>query len=199
MQRHSFIEDLLATLIGTSLVALGLFFYKESGLLIGGTAGLSLLLERFSNLSFGQLFLLVNLPFFLLAWWQMGRSFTLRSLTCVSMVSLMTDHMHRVLTLQSLNPIYAALGGGILIGIGLLSLFRHNSSLGGINILGLFLQKRRLARAGTVQLTLDCLILAASVFMVSLPILGLSVCGALLLNSIIVFNHRHERYLGASV
>ncbi len=39
-----------------------------------------------------------------------------------------------------LNPIHAAVAGGILIGLGLLILFRHRTSLGGIDLLALYAQ-----------------------------------------------------------
>ena len=42
--RHRLYEDALALATGTMLVALGLAFYAKATLVVGGTAGLSLLL-----------------------------------------------------------------------------------------------------------------------------------------------------------
>jgi len=47
-----------------------------------------------------------------------------------------------------LNLVYAAVFGGFAMGVGLLILFRHRASLGGVNILALFLQERFGLRAG---------------------------------------------------
>ena len=91
---------------------------------------------------------------------------------------------------------YAALMGGLVMGAGMLMLFRHHASLGGINIAALYLQERHGLRAGHLQLGLDVAILAALFFVVGLPALLASVGGAVALNLVIALNHRPGRYLG---
>ncbi|RKF15967.1 YitT family protein [Alginatibacterium sediminis] len=176
------------------MVALGLHFFKETGLITGGTAGLALLLAKLTSFSFGQLFFAINLPFFVLAQIRMGSNFTLRTFICVSLVSLSTDYMGRVLAFEFIDPIFSAGMGGFLIGTGMLILIRHHSSLGGVNILALYLQDRFNLRAGNVQMALDLLILTASFFIVSWEILLLSIFGAITLNVVIAFNHKKGRY-----
>lgn len=73
-------------------------------------------------------------------------------------------------------------------------LFRHRASLGGLNILALFLQSRFGWRAGWLQMGADVLILLLSLTIVTLPILAISVAGAVTLNLIIALNHRSGRY-----
>lgn len=198
MEQHNWLEDILALLIGTTMVALGVFFFKETQLLTGGTAGLALLAAQFLGLSFGQLFLLINLPFFILGFAKMGAAFTFRTIACVLLVSVFTDYMHLVIDIAQLNRIYAALSGGFLIGTGMLILIRHKGSLGGVNILALYLQKRFAIRAGHVQMGLDVVIVTASYFLVPLSVLLWSIAGALALNIVIALNHKSGRYQGLS-
>lgn len=198
MEQHNWLEDFLALLIGTTMVALGVFFFKETQLLTGGTAGLALLAAQFFGLSFGQLFLLINLPFFILGFAKMGAAFTFRTMACVVLVSVFTDYMHLVIELAELNRIYAALSGGFLIGTGMLILIRHKGSLGGVNILALYLQKRFSIRAGHVQMALDVVIVTASYFLVPLSVLLWSIVGAFALNIVIALNHKSGRYQGLS-
>ncbi|WP_163134627.1 MULTISPECIES: YitT family protein [Agarivorans] len=198
MEQHNWLEDFLALLIGTTMVALGVFFFKETQLLTGGTAGLALLAAQFFGLSFGQLFLLINLPFFILGFAKMGAAFTFRTMACVVLVSVFTDYMHLVIELAELNRIYAALSGGFLIGTGMLILIRHKGSLGGVNILALYLQKRFNIRAGHVQMALDVVIVTASYFLVPLSVLLWSIVGAFALNIVIALNHKSGRYQGLS-
>ena len=73
-------------------------------------------------------------------------------------------------------------------------LFRHKASLGGVNILALYLQDRSGIRAGKFQMVVDACIVTASLFVVSLPMLAASIAGATLLNLIIAMNHRPGRY-----
>ena len=76
--RHPLWEDALALLLGTAMVALGIAFYSHAGLLTGGTVGLAFLLKYFAGWPFGLVFFTLNIPFYLLAIWRMGWSFTLR-------------------------------------------------------------------------------------------------------------------------
>lgn len=198
MEKHNWLEDMLALIIGSIMVSLGLFFFKETQLLTGGTAGLALLSNQFIALSFGQIFLLINLPFFILGFTKMGAGFTLRTVACVLLVSLMTDYLHLVISLSELNRAYAALSGGFLIGTGMLILIRHKGSLGGVNILALYLQQSFNIRAGHVQMALDVLIVATSYFLVPLSILLWSIVGAIALNIVIALNHKSGRYQGLS-
>jgi uncharacterized membrane-anchored protein YitT (DUF2179 family) len=92
--------------------------------------------------------------------------------------------------------VYAGVMGGFLIGAGLLMLFRHKASLGGINILVLVLQERHGWRAGKVQMAIDCLIVLAAFTLVEPWLIAVSVLGAVALNLVVAVNHRPGRYLG---
>ena len=77
-------------------------------------------------------------------------------------------------------------------------LFRHRASLGGVNILALYLQERFGLRAGKVQMAIDVLIVLAAVAIVPLDKVALSILGALALNMVLAINHRAGRYMGVS-
>lgn len=81
------------------------------------------------------------------------------------------------------------------MGLGFLILFRHRSSLGGFNLLVLFIQERYGIRAGKVQMALDVTILLASSVFVSVTLLAISILGAIILNMILTLNHRPDRYV----
>ena len=88
--------------------------------------------------------------------------------------------------------------GGLLMGVGFIVLFRHQASLGGVNILALYVQDRYGVRAGKLQLAIDLTVLAASVFIVSPLALAASVIGVTALNMVIWLNHRRDRYIAWS-
>jgi len=196
--RHPLWEDGLALLTGTALVALGIAFYSHAGLLTGGTVGLAFLLKYLLDWSFGPAFFLLNLPFYVLAIWRMGWQFTLRTVCAVGLVSLFAELTPQWMRFAELNVVYAAVFGGFAIGVGLLILFRHRASLGGVNILALFLQERFGVRAGTFQMGIDSLIVLAAVFVVPADKVVLSVLGAVALNLVLAINHRADRYMGVS-
>jgi len=195
---HRLYEDLAAMALGTMLVSFGTMIYAQSLLLVGSMAGLALLLQYATGAGFWLLFFVLNLPFYVLAWKRMGWQFTLRTFIAVCIVCVMTRWMSDWVAFSNLNPVFAALIGGGLIGTGLLILFRHRIGLGGINILALFLQERLGLRAGYVQLAWDGMILLGAVFVLPLDHLALSVLGAVIANMIIAMNHRPDRYVARS-
>ncbi len=195
---HRPYEDALALLVGTALVALGLTIYAQATLLTGSTAGLALLVQYASGLPFAPVFFVLNLPFYALALMQMGWKFTLRTFCAVLLVSLLASQTGNWIGFSRLDPLYATLIGGTIIGVGLLILFRHRASLGGVNILVLFLQERFGWRAGYVQLAIDAAILLGGLFVVPAEKVALSLLGALAINLVLALNHRPGRYVGVS-
>lgn len=194
-QRHSLFEDAQALITGTLFVALGLMLFRQAGLMTGGTVGLAFLAHYASGLAFGPLFFLINLPFYWLAWRRLGRRFTLKTLAAVSLLAVLSEWLPQWLVLQSVQPLLAALGGGLLVGAGFIILFRHRASLGGLNTLVLWLQERFGWRAGMVQLALDSAILLAAWPWLDAARLGLSILAAAAMNFALAVNHKPGRYL----
>ncbi|MBC3927041.1 YitT family protein [Undibacterium sp. CY21W] len=195
---HSLLEDVLAILTGTLFVSLGIALFNQAGLLTGGTAGLAFLIHYRTGLSFGTVFFLVNLPFYWLALKRMGWRFTLKTFCSVALVSLFSGLHPKLVHLVDVNmltPFYVALIGGLLMGVGFIVLFRHQASLGGINILALYLQQTRGIRAGKIQMGLDFVIVLASLAVVTPLALAASILGAFALNLAISLNHRPGRYM----
>lgn len=193
--RHRPYEDLQALATGTLFVALGVVMFNQAGLLTGGTVGLALLAHYATGIDFGPVYFLVNLPFYALAWMRMGAAFTLKTFAAVGLLSLMAYLLPLGLAFSHLSPVLAAVLGGLLCGTGMLILFRHRASLGGLNTLVLYLQERLGWRAGKVQMLLDGLIVLAALFVADLPRVALSILGAVVLNLTLAINHRPGRYL----
>lgn len=193
--RHSLLEDAQALITGTLFVALGVALFKQAGMLTGGTVGIAFLLHYASGLPFGALFFCLNLPFYWLAYRRMGLPFTIKTICAVSLMSVLAEVLPHWLRFAELNVWFAAVAGGLLIGAGMLILFRHKSSLGGLNILVLFLQEKRGWRAGYVQAALDATILLSSLAWVAPERIGLSLIGMAAMNAALAVNHRPGRYL----
>ncbi len=194
--KHTLFEDLQAIVTGTLAVAMGVLFLKEAGLLTGGTTGLAILLHYSMGFNFGLTLFLTNLPFYLLAIVQMGWAFTLKTMLSIALVSLLTELIPNWLNIEGIDPLFASIGGGLLIGIGLLIVFRHQASLGGLNVLVLFVQERYGIRAGKLQMVLDSLIVIAGLWLVTPWLLAVSVLGAIVLNFVLTTNHKPGRYTG---
>lgn len=191
---HSPAEDILAVLTGTWLASLGLHLLHGAHAVTGGVAGLSLLITYAVPLSLPLVLLLANVPFAALALWKKGRSFTLRSAAAIALLAGFTELHHRFLPLPDLASGYAVFTGNLLAGVGILILFRHGSSLGGFSVLALVAQEQAGLRAGYVQMALDVVVVLAALLVVSPGNVLLSAFGAVVLNIVLAFNHRPERY-----
>ena len=67
IDQHSKIEDALAMLIGTFILSFAMTLLQQAGIMTGGTAGLSLLIHYVTDIKFGVLFFLINIPFYYFA------------------------------------------------------------------------------------------------------------------------------------
>jgi uncharacterized membrane-anchored protein YitT (DUF2179 family) len=193
---HSRLEDVVGIVTGAFLASLGLFALASGGVITGGTAGLALLLAHTAGLPFAVMFLVVSLPFVALAIRSKGWAFTLRSAAALAVVSGFSALQPHAVGVVHLDPLYAALVGNLLAGVGIVMVFRHRSSLGGFNVVALLCQERLGWRAGYVQMGLDLGVVVAFAAVSDRRLALASAAGAVLLNLVIAMNHRPGRYTG---
>jgi uncharacterized membrane-anchored protein YitT (DUF2179 family) len=193
--RHSTREDVQALLTATLFMSFAVLMFSHTGLLTGGTAGVAFLIHYATGWSFGLVMFVVNVPFYLLAWQRMGRAFTLKTVLSVGLLSVIVTLLPRVVSFDTLSPAFTAVLGGLLMGVSILILFRHRASLGGFNVLALYLQDHFGWRAGRVMMAMDGVILLCSFGVVNWQHVALSVLGAFMLNQTLATNHRKERYV----
>lgn len=190
---HTLFDDIQGGATSVVLVSLGLALLGSSGLMTGGTPGLGFLLSYSTGLPLGVALFLVNMPFYLLAWRGMGWRFTLKTAAAVTALSLAVEVVRQALTLHA-PPVYAALAGGTLIGTGLLVMFRHQASFGGLNVLALYLSRRFGWSVGKTQLTMDMMIFLCALLVLDARRVLWSALGAVAVNAVLVWNHKPGRY-----
>lgn len=144
----------LETLSGIVIFSLGVnLFITPVNLYNGGVLGICQLirscLSLFGNFSFGNidiagiLYYLFNVPLFLLALKGVSKNFCLRTLLCVSLTTVLLSFIP--IPAQSLLPddtLGSCLFGGIMCGAGLGLALHSGASLGGTDIIGIYLIKK---------------------------------------------------------
>jgi len=183
--------------VGCLLTSIGVVFLTHLGFLTGQTAGIALLIAYPMGWSFGTVFFLVNLPFYIFAYLRLGIEFTLKSIACVTAVSFLADYLPIYISLEYLNPLVGTLVFGVTVGAGMLACFRHQGSLGGLGVVALIIQDRTGFRAGYFQLMIDIAIFAVALFLFPATIIAYSLLGAVVLNGVIALNHRRDRYIAS--
>ena len=193
--RHSKLEDLQGLLLGTLLLALAVQFFEAGALITGQVAGLSLLVSYWGGWSFGAVFFVINLPFYAVAIYRMGWVFTLKTFAAVAILSGWTVLLPQTMGFAFLHPLIGAILGGVTSGAGLLILFRHGATLGGVGIIAVWLQDTRGIKAGKVQLGFDIGVFALAILLFAPMTVVYSFLGAAVTNVVILTNHRRDRYI----
>lgn len=195
VRRHTPLEDAQGLVFGTSMVALGLAFLQHLGLVTGQIAGFALLVSIWTGLGFGPVFFALNLPFYWFAWRRIGWRFTLKTFVAVALLSGLTTIRPELLGFAQVQPLAGAVLAGMCAGAGLLMLFRHGASLGGIGVLAVYLQDRTGFRAGWTQLLVDLAVLGLALLTLPAAAVLYSMLGALVTNLAIAINHRRDWYV----
>lgn len=134
--KKQWIIDLIKTVVGSALFALGFdLFLEPNHLNAGGLSGLSMLLVHLIQFgSIGTVTALLNLPLFFLGGLKVGKKFFVGSLVGMIFSSLFIDLLALLPTPQ-IDPLVASLYGGVLCGAGLGIVFVGGSSTGGSDII----------------------------------------------------------------
>lgn len=195
---HSLLEDAYAMLTGCIMVALGLVLMKNAGIVTAGVAGIALLISYHVPYGVGLLFLLLNIPFLLLAATTLGREFCIKTTVAIVLIFALAAMARLFMTIEWIHPAFAALAGGTLVGGGILALVRHKTGVGGVNVVAVWAQKTRGWNVGRMSMVLDGVILLVAAFSLTVEQMLWSVLSVLAINLVLVAYHKPERYLGHS-
>lgn len=175
MQNLSAIAKVVA---GSALFSLSFdLFLEPYGLNAGGISGLAMVLGKLIGLgTVGTLTLILNLPIFALGGIKIGRNFFIGSLVGMITSSVLLD-VFTVIPVPPLEPLIAALYGGLLCGLGLGIVFAAGASTGGSDIIVRLLKLRwRNVPIGQINTTFD-LVVAALTGLVFMDITRALYCG----------------------
>lgn len=155
--------DYLLMTIGAIIYAAGIsLFLDPNSLAPGGVTGISIILNRITNIETGTLILLLNIPILLVGTWRFGVRFILSTLYCIALTSLCTN------VLSAYGPVtedlvLAAVVGGAVLATGVGLVFKAGGTTGGIDIIIKLLRlKMPHLKTGALYLAMDAVVVAAS-------------------------------------
>lgn len=154
----------LFIIIGATLVSVGLeIFLVPNNIIDGGIVGISIIAYKLTGLPLGGFLFLLNLPFLFLGYKQIGKTFALSTLLGVFVMSVGTFLLHPVPAL-TVEPILAAVFGGIILGIGVGIVIRSGGSLDGTEIVAILFNKRSPFSVGEIVMFINLFILSSAGF-----------------------------------
>lgn len=154
----------LFILIGAGLVSVGLeLFLVPNRIIDGGIVGISIIASYLSGFPLGMFLFLLNLPFLIWGYKQIGKTFTLSTLFGVSVMSVGTGLLHPVPPITD-DLLLAAVFGGVILGIGVGMVIRYGGSLDGTEIVAIGLNKRTPFSVGEMVMFFNIFILGSAGF-----------------------------------
>ena len=171
----STVKNLRTVLWNLALITAGscICAFAIKGILIpsdfvsSGLAGLALVLHYIApNLSVGILYLLLNIPLFLLGWKYVSRRFFLYSIAGTTIFSAALYWISIPITLN--DQFLSAILAGIVMGAGNGITLRSAGSAGGTDVLSVMIQTKFSVRFGNTVLAFNGIVLSASAILFSL-------------------------------
>ncbi|UZJ76890.1 MULTISPECIES: YitT family protein [unclassified Fictibacillus] len=151
----------LAIGCGSTLLGIGINgFILPMHILNGGFIGLALLLNYTLGVKVGLTIIILSAPVFLLAL-RFDKSYFFNSLFGMLISSIIIDFLLPIQQMFHLRIFVSALIGGSLIGTGIGIMMRHNTCVGGLDLLALLLSKWYLVNAGFLMIIMDAVIISA--------------------------------------
>lgn len=150
--------------LGSALMAVGLeIFLVPNNIIDGGIVGISIIASALSNVPLGVFLLLLNIPFLFLGYKQIGKTFAFSTLYAVLVMSLGTALLHPIPPI-TIDPLLAAVFGGIILGIGVGLVIRSGGSLDGTEIVAILLSKKSAFSVGEIVMFFNFFILSSAGF-----------------------------------
>ncbi|WP_248931019.1 YitT family protein [Paenibacillus hamazuiensis] len=150
--------------LGAVLVSLGLEeFLIPNNIIDGGVVGISIIFSHLSGLPVGLFLLLLNLPFLLVGYKQIGKTFAISTLFSVTIMSIGTFLLHDVPPV-TVDPLLSAVFGGIVLGVGVGIVIRNGGSLDGTEIVAILFSKKLPFSVGEVVMFFNIFILGSAGF-----------------------------------
>lgn len=161
---QQFIIRIFLICIGVVLDAIALdVFLVPNRIIDGGVTGISIMLSHLSGWALGIFLIIINFPFFIIGYKQMGKTFTISSIVGVTLLALLTSLFHGIPRFTD-DLLLAAVFGGIIMGIGVGLIIRNGGSSDGTEILAVLFSEKTPFSVGEIVLFINIFILGSAGF-----------------------------------
>jgi len=162
----NYIQGGLFMLVGIISAGFGLKgFLIPNQFIDGGAMGISLLINNQTGIPLSLLIIVINLPFILLGSWQIGKTFSIKSIIAILVLSLVIALVpYPVVTNDKL---LVSVFGGFFLGAGIGLSIRGGAVIDGTEILAIFLSRKKSLSVGDFILLFNILIFGAAAYLLS--------------------------------
>lgn len=162
-----YIKDVLLIVAGVFAAGFGLKgFLLPNDFIDGGVTGISLLTAVVTNIKLPLLLVLINAPFILVAFFQLGKAFGIKSIGAILLLATVVALVdYPVVTSDKL---LVAAFGGFFLGAGIGLAVRGGAVLDGTEVLAVWLARKISISIGDVILLFNILIFSVAAYLLSI-------------------------------
>lgn len=162
-------KDFFLILIGVFSATLGLKgFLIPSHILDGGATGISLLTSALTGLPVYLLIICINIPFIILGYITLGKSFAIKTALAITTLSLCIALVNFPIITK--DNLLIALFGGIFLGAGIGLAVRGGAVIDGTEVLAIYLSKRLSVTIGDIVIIINLLIFSTAAYLISIEV-----------------------------
>ncbi|THF77150.1 YitT family protein [Cohnella fermenti] len=136
-------------------------FLIPNNIIDGGITGISIMVAHLTGLPLGIFLFLFNLPFLIVGYKSIGKTFALSTLLGVSTLSITTYLLHHVDPFTD-ETLLATVFGGILLGIGVGIVIRFGGTTDGSETVAIMVSKRTPFSVGQMIMFINLFILGSA-------------------------------------
>ncbi|MCX2575769.1 YitT family protein [Pedobacter sandarakinus] len=162
-----FAKEILLTIAGVTSACFGLkSFLMPSHFIDGGVTGISLLLSTLTGWNLSYLIALINIPFVILGYRQIGKGFAIKTAVAIAALSVALI----VLPFQPIthDKLLIAFFGGLFLGGGIGLAMRGGCVIDGTEVLALYISKNSVLTVGNIILILNIIIFAFAAYFLNI-------------------------------
>ncbi|UKJ06140.1 YitT family protein [Solitalea lacus] len=166
--------NLVSNINGAILIILGILsaafglksFLIPNGFIDGGVTGISLLLNNVTQIPFSLLILLLNIPFIVLGYKQIGKKFALLTLLAISGLAIVVSTIS--FEVVTSDKLLISIFGGFFLGGGIGLAMRGGSVIDGTEILAVYVTRKSSLTIGDIILIINIVIFGAAAFLLGI-------------------------------
>lgn len=164
---RNIIQDSIFMVLGVLTAGFGLKgFLLPNSFIDGGVTGISLLIAEVTVLTLPPLLIIINAPFIILGYFQMGKAFAFKSALAICGLALIVAVFpYPIITHDKL---LIAAFGGFFLGLGIGFAMRGGAVLDGTEILAIYLTRQSSLSVGDVILGFNIAIFSVAAYLLSI-------------------------------
>lgn len=193
------VKNLLLIIIGVLAAGLGLKgFLLPNHFIDGGVTGISLLVAQLTKLPLAILILVINIPFVILGFKQIGRKFAIKTMLAIAALSLclfLIDY-----PIVTSDKLLVSVFGGFFLGLGIGLSMRGGCVIDGTEVLSLYLSRKIGLSIGDIILIINIIIFSFAAVTISLESAFYSLLTYLAASKTVDFlTYGFEEYIGVMI